>query len=134
MSSTTKLPLAQHMMRTAIMLQTFVAGCATLFLGRSAYHQWYNPYTARYFIIWSTTTIMAALIVFVAYAQRESIVTTKQNVQLEAVKSTVATVLWLLLEPWGYHRQRSALTSTVLVLFFYAPLVAHVVHAEAVKK
>ncbi|KAH7064197.1 hypothetical protein BKA63DRAFT_497031 [Paraphoma chrysanthemicola] len=131
MSSSMKLPLAQHMMRTAIMLQTFVAGCATLFLGRAAYHQWYNPYTARYFIIWSTETIMTALIVFVAHAQRESIVTMNQNVQLEAVKSAVATVLWVLIEPWGYHGQRSALASMVLVLLFYAPLVAHAVHAEA---
>jgi hypothetical protein len=58
---------------------------------------------------------MATTIVFVALTQQSSMATSLQTFLLEALKTALATGLWLLLDPFNYYTKRALLSGTLLM-------------------
>ncbi|KAF2675679.1 hypothetical protein K458DRAFT_437823 [Lentithecium fluviatile CBS 122367] len=140
MAESQQRPLGLQMLRGVGIFQAIVALPTMFILGMMAYIQLFESYLLYYyFVADSLTAIMAAGIIFIVYVQRKAIVSSFQTLVFEAIKSALATGLWLWLildsafGPWKNWRhigdedverriKRAALSSILLVLLFYPPL------------
>lgn len=142
MTDSERRPLGQQMLRGVGIFQALAALPTMIILGICAYEQLFYAYDLYYyFIADSMTALMAAGIVFIVYVQRKAVVTNFQTLLFETIKSILATGLWLWLildsafGPWKYRYvyhdgkdverrvKRAALSSILLILLFYPPLV-----------